>query len=355
MMKKMVILGGGYGGLTIAKELLEKDLPSDTVLVLIDRMPYQGLKTEFYALASGTVADAEIRVSFPVDPRLILKYGEVTAVDPVKKLVLFENDEPLSYDWLVIGLGCVDKYHCIPGAEQYSQSIQTLSATRKAFQTINDTAPYGQISIVGGGLSGVELAAELRESRPDLNIRMLDRGPSVLSAFPAKLQTYVSAWMLEHDIELRSYVSLSRLEGGMLYNAQEVIHTDATVWTAGIQPSPIVQQLELAKDIQGRLIVNEFHQIPESTDIFVVGDCAALPFSPSAQLAESQGKQIAEVMQAIWTNETPRLGKIKLKGVLGSLGKGSGFGMMGKRTIMTGKIARALKSGVLWMSKHHFG
>src|SRR4051812_48102900 len=98
MMKKMVILGGGYGGLTIAKELLEKDLPSNTVLVLIDRMPYQGLKTEYYALASGTVADQDLRVHFPVDPRLILKYGEVSAVDPVKKLVLFENDEPLSYE-----------------------------------------------------------------------------------------------------------------------------------------------------------------------------------------------------------------------------------------------------------------
>jgi NADH dehydrogenase len=145
------------------------------------------------------------------------------------------------------------------------------------------------------------------------------------------------------------------LDGGQLYNAQEIIHTDATVWTAGIQPSPIVQNLQLPKDIQGRLVVNELHQIPEFTDIFVVGDCASLPFSPSAQLAESQGKQIAEVMRALWKNETPRLGKIKLKGVLGSLGKTSGFGMMGKRTIMTGMIARALKSGVLWMSKHHFG
>ncbi|NOU92813.1 NAD(P)/FAD-dependent oxidoreductase [Paenibacillus sp. LMG 31456] len=354
-MKKLVILGGGYGGLTIANELLEKELPSDTVLVLIDRMPYQGLKTEYYALASGTVADNEIRVQFPVDPRLILKYGEVTAVDPVNKLVLFENDDPLSYDWLVIGLGCVDKYHQIIGAEQYSHSIQTLSSTRKTYQTVNDTVPYGQVSIIGGGLSGVEMAAELRESRPDMNIRIIDRGPSVLSAFPPKLQSYVREWMLEHDIELRSHINLSRLEGGLLYNDQEIIHTDVTIWTAGIQPSPIIQQLQLPKDNQGRIIINKFHQINEYPDVFVVGDCASLPFSPSAQAAEGQGKQIAEVMKAIWKNETPRLGKIKLKGVLGSLGKKSGFGLMGKRTIMTGKIARTLKSGVLWLSKHHFG
>ncbi|GLI05809.1 NADH dehydrogenase-like protein YutJ [Paenibacillus tyrfis] len=354
-MKKLVILGGGYGGLTVAKELLEGDIPADTVMIMIDRMPYQGLKTEYYALAAGTVSEQDIRVHFPVDPRLILKYGEVTAVDPEQKIIRFANDEPLSYDWLVIALGCVDKYHNIPGAEEFSNSIQSLSATRKTYQASNDAAPYGQITIVGGGLSGVEMAAELRESRPDLNIRILDRGASVLSPFPERLQRYVREWMLEHDIELRSHVSLNRLESGLLYNQQEIIQTDITIWTAGIQPSPIVQNLNLPKDNQGRLTINEYHQLPDYNEIYVVGDCAALPFSPSGQAAEAQGKQVAEVLQAVWKNETPRLGKIKLKGVLGSLGKKAGFGLMGKRTVMLGMVPRALKSGVLWMSKRHLG
>ncbi|KEQ26629.1 NAD(P)/FAD-dependent oxidoreductase [Paenibacillus tyrfis] len=354
-MKKLVILGGGYGGLTVAKELLEGDIPADTVMIMVDRMPYQGLKTEYYALAAGTVSEQEVRVHFPVDPRLILKYGEVTAVDPEQKVIRFANDEPLTYDWLVIALGCVDKYHNIPGAEEFSNSIQSLSATRKTYQASNDAAPYGQITIVGGGLSGVEMAAELRESRPDLNIRILDRGASVLSPFPERLQRYVREWMLEHDIELRSHVSLSRLESGLLYNQQEIIQTDITIWTAGIQPSPIVQNLNLPKDNQGRLTINEYHQLPDYNEIYIVGDCAALPFSPSGQAAEAQGKQVAEVLQAVWKNETPRLGKIKLKGVLGSLGKKAGFGLMGKRTVMLGMVPRALKSGVLWMSKRHLG
>lgn len=354
-MKKLVILGGGYGGLTVATQLLDLDLPSDTVMIMIDRMPYQGLKTEYYALAAGTVSDKEIRTQFPVDPRLILKYGEVSGVDLEQKLVRFENDEPLSYDWLVIALGCVDKYHNIPGAQEFSNSIQSLSSTRKTYQVVNDCRPFGQVSIVGGGLSGVEMAAELRESRPDLNIRILDRGPSILSPFPERLQAYVREWMLEHDIELRSHVSLARLEGGLLYNQQEIIQTDVTIWTAGIQPSPIVQNLDLPKDAQGRLTIDAYHRIPSHPEVFVVGDCASLPFSPSGQAAEAQGKQVAEVLRATWKNETPRLGKIKLKGVLGSLGKKSGFGLMGKRTVMLGMVPRALKSGVLWMSKHHLG
>jgi NADH dehydrogenase len=355
-MKKFVILGGGYGGLTIALSLLEKDLPEDTVLIMVDRSPFQGLKTEYYALASGTVAETHVRVSYPVDSRLILTYGEVASVDIEKQQVLFTNKEPLDYDWLVIGLGCVDNYHGILGAEAYSNSIQSFSQTRATYQRVNDVAPFGQVSIIGGGLSGVEMASELRESRPDLNIRIIDRGPSILSGFPGKLQEFVRDWMLEHDIEMRSHISLVRLEGGDLFNHDnELIHTDVTIWTAGIQPSPIVQALNVEKDKQGRVVLNAYHQIPTCTNVFVVGDCASLPFSPSAQAAEAQGKQIAEVMLDIWNGETPKLGRIKLKGVLGSLGKKSGFGIMGKRTVMTGKIARALKSGVLWMSKRHFG
>ncbi|MFD2613722.1 NAD(P)/FAD-dependent oxidoreductase [Paenibacillus gansuensis] len=354
-MKNFVILGGGYGGLTVAMELLEKELPKDTSIMMIDRMPYQGLKTEYYALASGTVSDMDIRVGFPEDPRLILKYGNVTEINLEQQTIQLNGEEAISYDWLVIALGCTDKYHGILDAETYSHSIQSLSSTRKAYQALNDVKPYGQVSIVGGGLSGVEVASELRESRPDLNIRIIDRGPSILSAFPTKLQDYVREWFLEHEVEMQSFISLTRLENGVLWDKDvNPIYTDATVWTAGIQPVQVVHELKVPKDSQGRVLLNEYHQIPEHPEVFVVGDCASLPFSPSAQAAEAQGKQVVEVITAIWKGKTPELGQIKLKGVLGSLGKKAGFGMMGKRAIM-GRVPRVLKSGVLWMSKHHFG
>jgi NADH dehydrogenase len=353
-MKKFVILGGGYGGLTVALHLLEHNIPKDTEIVLMDRMPYQGLKTEYYALAAGTVSEAEIRVAFPADPRIILKYGEVSHVDLDNKLIHLEGQDPQSYDWLVIALGCVDKFHCIEGAGQYAHSIQTLSASRRTYQALNDLKPYAQVSVVGGGLSGVEIASELRESRPDLNVRVIDRGASILSSYPEKLQAYVREWFIEHGVELRPHVSLHRIEPNVLYNKDEQILTDLTVWTAGIQPSPVVEKLNVPKDNQGRVLLNEYYQIPEYNEVFVVGDCASLPFSPSAQAAEGQGKQVAEIMLALWKGEKPHLKPIKLKGVLGSLGKKAGFGMMGSRTIM-GKVPRVLKSGVLWMSKHHFG
>lgn len=355
-MDTIVIVGGGYGGLSVAHHLLEDEWVHHSSIILIDRMPYQGLKTEYYALAAGTVSDLDIRISYPVDPRLQLKYGEVTEVDLERKLVYLHGQDPVPYDRLVISLGCTDRYHGIPGADQYSNSIQTLSGTRKTYQHLNDVKPYGQVTIVGGGLSGVELASELRESRPDLNIRILDRGPSILSAFPRQLQRYAADWFVKHDVEMIPHFTLSRLEPGMLYYAEEQapLLTDVTVWTAGIQPNVIVQKLNVPKDPQGRVLLNTNHQIAEYPQVYVVGDCASLPFSPSAQAAEAQGRQVAEIIGALARGTAPKPGRIRLKGMLGSLGKKSGFGLMGSHALI-GRIPRILKSGVLWKFRRHFG
>jgi NADH dehydrogenase len=116
----------------------------------------------------------------------------------------------------------------------------------------------------------------------------------------------------------------------------------------------VVQQLELAKDRGGRIIVGAHYNVADYPEVYVIGDCASLPFAPSAQAAGAQGEQVAQVLQALWSGETPKLGKIKLKGTLGSLGKNAGFGLMGRRSVM-GRVPRLLKSGVLWMSKRHLG
>lgn len=353
-MRTLLVLGGGYGGLALIQELLNNHLPQDIEIILIDRMPYQGIKTEYYALAAGTVTDYHLRIQFPVHPRLTIRYGEVTSIDLDSRIVTMEPDETVSYDILAIALGCTDNYHNIPGADQYTCSIQTFAGTRETYQRLNDVKPYGTINIVGGGLSGVELAAELRESRPDLNIAILDRGERVLSAFPAKLSQYVEEWFHHHQVQTLGRVSVSHVEKDALFNGTEEILSDVTVWTAGIQPVKVVQELTVPKDRGGRIILDEYYRIPDYPEVYVIGDCASLPFAPSAQAAGAQGEQVAQVIQAMWRGETPKLHPIRLKGTLGSLGKKAGFGLMGQRSVK-GRVPRILKSGVLWMSKRTLG
>jgi NADH:ubiquinone reductase (H+-translocating) len=355
-MKNLVILGGGYGGMRILQRLLPNDLPEDVTITLIDRVPYHCLKTEYYALAAGTISDQHVRVCFPEHPRLKLKYAEITEIQLEKQQVCLQNGENVHYDELIIGLGCEDKYHNVPGAKEYTYSIQSIEKARDTYQRLNNLPAGSTVGIVGAGLSGVELASELNESRSDLNIKLFDRSNYILSAFPERLSIYVANWFDTNSVEIINNANITRVEEGTLYNHDEPNSVDAVVWTAGIQANKLVRALPIEKDNMGRAIITPRHHLPEYENVFVLGDCASLPHAPSAQLAEGQAEQIAEVMVKRWKGEEPpeSFPTIKLKGILGSLGKKHGFGMIGERAI-TGRVARILKSGILWVYKYHNG
>jgi len=355
-MKNLVILGGGYGGMRILAKLLPNNLPEDVSITLIDRIPYHCLKTEYYALAAGTISDQHVRVSYPDDPRLTIKFAEITRIDLNEKKVLLQDENPVSYDELIIGLGCEDKFHNIPGADVYTYSIQTIEKARATYQALNNLAPGSVVGIVGAGLSGVEIASELHESRPDLKIKLFDRGSHILSAFPDRLSLYVENWFDIHGVEIISHSNITAVEKNTLFNNDEPIPCDAIVWTAGIQPNKVVREMEIEKDLHGRVVLTNHHNLPIDEHVYVVGDCASLPHAPSAQLAEGQAEQIVEILLKRWKGEKlpDSMPQIKLKGVLGSLGKKHGFGVVADRAI-TGRVARILKSGILWMYKNHRG
>lgn len=352
-MKNIVILGGGYGGVKVLRTLLSKELPKDSKITLIDKNPYHSLKTEFYALASGTVSDLSVRTEFPNDERIHYVFGEVTNIDVERQTVRFKEPISIDYDYLVIGLGSEDAYHGIQGAEEYTQSVQSIAKARIASEKIGNLKAYSNVVVVGAGLSGIEVAAELRGSRPDLNIRLLDRGKTVLKAFEPKVQTYVEMWFRENGIEVIHNSKVDYVEQGAVLNNGISILSDVTVWTAGVRPHKLVRALPFEKDRQERVMINEFHQVPGNENVYIVGDCASMQASPSAQLAQYQGEQIGEVIYSIISGvPVKKPGDIKLRGTLGSLGKVDGFGSIFEMPF-TGLIPRVAKSGVLWLHKRH--
>ncbi|EGA90457.1 hypothetical protein GPDM_04804 [Planococcus donghaensis MPA1U2] len=355
-MRKLVLLGGGYGNMRILLRLLPTSLPQDTEIILIDRTPFHSMKTEFYALAAGTESDQEVRVPFPEHERLTLVNGEILEIGLQEKCIFMENGDRIAYDDLVIGLGCEDKYHNVPGADEFTYSIQTIGKSRATYQALLGLPAGAVVGVVGAGLSGIELASELRESRKDLNIKLFDRSPRILRDFPERLSNFVKNWFENHNVDVVSNSNITQVEPNMLHNHEETIPVDAVVWTAGIQPVKPVRDLGLDCDATGRVKINQYHQLPNDDHVYVVGDCAALPMAPSAQLAEEQAEQIVKVLKAIWKEEPlpETMPEIKLKGFLGSLGKKQGFAYLADRTV-TGRIARLMKSGVLWMYKWHNG
>ncbi|HEU5139641.1 MAG TPA: NAD(P)/FAD-dependent oxidoreductase [Bacillales bacterium] len=354
-MKELLVLGGGYGGMRLLQDVLTDKLPDDVRITLVDRQPYHGLKTEYYALAAGTTSDSKVRMAFPEHSQFSSKCGEANRIDLSGRTVYLDNGEALTYDDLVIGMGSVDSYHEIPGAKEHTHSIQTICQARKAYEALSSTGKNATVSIVGGGLSGVELAAELYESRPDLKICLFDRGKTILSSLPKRISRYVQQWFIEHDVRIINEANITKVEPNIVYNHNEPVESDEIVWTAGIRPNGLINELDVEKDNRGRVVLTDHHEIPGHDGVFVVGDCASLPHAPSAQLAELQADQIAEVLKKKWKNEPlPNLSSIKLKGTFGSLGKKEGFGLMAGTTL-TGRVPRLLKSGILWMYKFQNG
>lgn len=131
-----------------------------------------------------------------------------------------------------------------------------------------------------------------------------------------------------------------------------MIEVDAVVWTAGVQPVKIVREMDAEKDKKGRPLVTQYFHLVDDEHVFVVGDCASSDLPASAQLAEEQGERIVKVLKHRWNNEPlpEKMPEIKLKGFMGSLGKKQGFVHLADTTV-TGRIARLMKSGLLWMYK----
>lgn len=351
-MRKLVLLGGGYGNMRVLLRLLPKDLPLDTEIVLIDRTPFHSLKTEFYALAAGTSTDKEVRVAFPEHDRLKKVYGEVVRIDREDKAVYLEDGQVIKYDDLVVALGCEDKYHGVPGAKEHTYSIQTIAKSRITFEKLCGLPSGSTVAIIGAGLSGIELASELRESREDLKIKLFDRSQRILRDFPEKLSKYVKSWFEKNNVEVIAESNITRVEPNCLYNHDQVIEADAIVWTAGVQPVKIVRDMEAEKDKFGRPIVTQYFNLLNDEHIYVIGDCASSTLPPTAQLAEEQAEHVVKVLKMRWTGmPLPEImPEIKLKGFMGSLGKKQGFVHLADTTV-TGRIARLMKSGLLWMYK----
>lgn len=352
--KHIVVLGGGYGGLKIISNFIcDRRFKGDYKITLIDRTPYHSLKTEFYALAAGTLSDKDTRIEFPIDERLSYVHGEIIDISLDEEKVLLKDKDPIEYDCLVIALGSEDNYHQIIGAKDHTSSIQSIEKARKTHEKVMNLPQGSSVHIIGGGLSGVEFAAELRESRRDLKIAIMDRGDGVLKPFDEKIRNHVSEWLHDHNVEVIADSNVDYIEEGVICNRGVCLQSDAILWTAGVKPSRLVESLPAKKDEQGRLIIDEYYRLPDYKNAFVVGDCASSPYSPSGQLAAKQAEQVGKILKdALRGVEISKPKPIHLNGVLGSLGHHDGFGVIGKSS-WTGSLPRLAKTGVLWLHKRH--
>jgi NADH dehydrogenase len=356
MEQEIVLLGAGYAGISFLDTVIPA-LPANVKITVIDRLPFHGIKPEFYALASGSTNEEAVKSPFPQHPQVIYIQDEIEEIKIADCKVICKNRE-VPFTQLIVALGSVDNYFNVPWAEEYTESIQTYAGALKAREAIAKLKDDAHVVIIGGGLSAVEFAADLREQHPNLRITILEQSSTILPTLPVKLHTYVQNYLEDQNIQILTGVKVTLIEEGYIHYAfqEHPISYDLCCWAAGIKPNPVSYPLLAYSngDKMNRIIVKENYELPYLDNIFVVGDCCSSPFAPSAQLAAIQGKQLGQYFIAKWQNLEYRPAPIKLKGMLGYLGKKKGFGMINNNVIV-GKLPNLIKSGILWLHKHHMG
>ncbi|MBV8070863.1 MAG: NAD(P)/FAD-dependent oxidoreductase [Acidobacteriaceae bacterium] len=321
---RVVILGGGFGGLYAAKAL--KNAPVD--LTLIDRRNFHLFQPLLYQVATGSLSPGEIAaplravLSKQRNTRVLL--GHVTDIDPQEKTIWLEDGERVPYDALIVSTGSESSYFGNDAWHTWAPPLKTVEdATTirhkiliafEAAERVTDPVERQKwltFVIVGAGPTGVELAGALgeiahhtleddfRSIHPsDAKIILIDAAPSLLASYPPDLARHAADSLKKLGAEVRTGLMVTNVDGaGVTVKAssgtQQHIASHTVIWAAGVAVSEfgkvLAQRTRAPTDKAGRIKVDGQLTVPGFPDIFVVGDLA--------YLTDEHGKQLPGVAQ----------------------------------------------------------
>lgn len=335
--KRILVLGGGFGGVYTAMEL-EKILASYTNIevMLINRENFF-----LFTPMLHEVAASDLDITHIVNPihkllrRAKFYVGAVESIDlPSRRVVISHGDKmhchELYYDYLLIALGSITNFHNIPGLEERALTMKSLgdaiylrnrmiSCLEQAdFECADDLRePLLTFVVAGGSLAGVETVAAmsdfLRESiafYPNLKENMLrvvlvEPGKILLPELGERLGGYTQKKLTERKVEVHLNVRVNGIsEYGVELSNGTTIKASTLVWTAGTAPNPILEKLPCKKE-HGRILVNEYMELPEWPGVWAIGDRAWIldrktgkPYPYTAQHALREGVAVARNIAA---------------------------------------------------------
>lgn len=326
---KVVIIGGGFAGLTTAKSLQKAKMD----LLLIDKTNHHLFQPLLYQVATAALSPGEIGI--PI--REILRHqqnvtvimGDVVKIEKNHRELTLLNGERIKYDYLVVAVGAKHAYFGNDKWEEWAPGLKTLSDALEIRQRIlisfelaermdhlSDAEKYLNFVIIGGGPTGVEMAgaiAEIANKTMFKNFRRIKPEKSkiyLVEALPHILPVYPQSLALKAEKDLRK-MGVRVVTGKKVTNiTEEGVHIEElfipcknVIWAAGNQAEPLLKTLEVPLDRQGRVKVDADLSVPEHPEIFVIGDAACAmgkdnkPLPGIAPTAIQQGKYIAKIIQ----------------------------------------------------------
>ncbi len=359
---RVVIVGGGFGGLKAARDLRF----AKAEVCLIDKKNHHLFQPLLYQVAAAALSPADIAVSL----RSILRnqknttviMGEVRKIDKKNRRIIFENGESYEYDYLILAVGARHSYFGHPEWEEHAPGLKTLTnaleireqillSFEKAerLDSISEAEKYLNFVIIGGGPTGVEMAGSIaeiarktmfknfRRIRPEKSkIYLIEGAPRILPPYPESLSKKAQKSLEKLGVNVVTNKIVTNITAEGVHIGEEFIACKNVIWAAGNQASPLLKTLDVPLDRQGRVMVDKDLSIPEHPEIFVIGDAACYmgkdgrPLPAIAPTAIQQGTYVAKLIRRKTPKEKRKPFKYFDKGSLATIGKAKAVGYVGK-------------------------
>jgi NADH dehydrogenase len=351
---RVVIIGGGFGGLNAARSLAGADVE----VLLIDRTNHHLFQPLLYQVATTSLAPSEItapiRWVLRAQKNVTTLLGTVERIDRRNRaLWVIGEPDPVHYDYLIVATGTRHAYFGHPEWEKWApglKNIEDARKIRKRFLLAFERAEWEEDAearqalltfvIVGGGPTGVELAGVLPEMcrvafRPDfrridtarVRVILLEGGPRILPAFPETLSARAKRDLEKLGVEVRTDTLVTHIDEHGVDVGSERIRSQSVFWAAGNAASPLGKTLDVPLDKVGRVIVEPDLSVPGDPRVFVIGDLSAarLPdgsYVPSvAPAANQMGQHVARTIKRLIAGQPSAPFKYLNKGDLATIGR----------------------------------
>src|SRR5437773_1260180 len=310
--QKLIILGGGFGGLDVARAIGRSAAArSGWDTRLIDKENFFQFNPLLPAVAVGSVETRHI--VYPLRTmashrKIRFFKNKAMQIDLERRRVTLHNGLVESYDTLVIAVGSVTNYYGVPGAAEHTLCFKTIVDAMKLrarvvelfemaeqAETVEQRRRLLSFAIVGGGVTGVEVAAELMDmaretllprypgiERSALSVTILESGSRLVGAARPAHSAYVQRFLERRGVRVRLGAQVRRVEPRRLFVADEPMDAFTILWTAGVYPPSLVRNLPLRHTPDGRVVVDEGLRALDPggralEDVYVTGDSAASP------------------------------------------------------------------------------
>ncbi|GAA0943851.1 NAD(P)/FAD-dependent oxidoreductase [Actinocorallia libanotica] len=326
---KVVVIGGGYAGSIAANRLRKRD---DVEITLVNPRPAFVDRIRLHQFAAGT-GEATLDYGELLGEGVDLVVDSATRIDAFARTVRLASGRTLDYDYLVYAVGSTGAVpESVPGAAEFAVSIAELESAQRLRARLDELRPDAPVTVVGGGLTGVETAAELAERGRKVTLVC---GGTLAPSLSGSARRSMAAWLSRHEVTVLQGDTVTEVRPDAVVFADGTVRASAlVVWAAGFGAPELASASGLRTDELGRLITDETLTSIDDDRVVAAGDAAApsgRPLRMSCQIAAPLGAQAAETVLSRIEGAAPAAIDVAFVGSCISLGRNAGVRQFSRR------------------------